>query len=43
VNVTIATSDPESIDTGAIQSAIEALGYFVASVSVQALGSEESK
>lgn len=36
MDIIIVTSDPESINTDAIQEAVEALGYFVASVTIEA-------
>lgn len=38
MDVVINTSDPDSIDTGEIQKAIEDLGYFVLSVTVEDRG-----
>lgn len=36
MEIVIHTSDPEAIDTGEIKDAVEALGYFVLSVRVEA-------
>lgn len=35
MNVVIHTSDPDAIDTAEIQDALEKLGYFVLSVTVE--------
>lgn len=41
MEIVIRTADPESIDTEEIQRAVEALGYFVLSVSIEGVGDEE--